>query len=65
MEDEMDTYTTTALAAQHIATLHKQAAKGRLVRQLRAENEAADRPNPRVRIGWLRLSPRRSRVVAT
>ena len=61
----MDTYTTTAIAAQRINAMRQQAAKSRLVRQLRTENEAADRPNRRVRIGWLRPNPRGSHVVAT
>jgi len=64
MEDEMDTYTTTELAAQHIATLHKQAATSRLVRSLRT-TDAADRPKGMVRNGWLRPNPRSSQVVAT
>jgi uncharacterized protein YfaP (DUF2135 family) len=65
MEDEMDTYTTTALAAQHIARLHQQAATSRLAGRLRAEKDAADRPKGMVRNGWLRPNPRGSQVVAT
>ena len=51
------------IAAQRIAELHQQAARQRLIRQLRASN-AASLPNGRVRAGWVRLSLRRSRPAA-
>jgi hypothetical protein len=51
------------IAAQRIAELHQQAAKQRLVRQLRAADAARPR-NGRVRVGWVRRSFRRSRPVA-
>jgi hypothetical protein len=60
----MDHYTATQLAAQQIGAMHQRAANRRLFRQLRAES-AADRPSAKGRTSWLRLSPRRSRVVAT
>ena len=60
----MDTYTTTAIAAQRINAMHQQAVKSRLFRQAR-DAAAADRPKGRVRIGWLRPNPRGSQVVAT
>lgn len=54
---------TGQIVAQRIAELHQQAAKQRLVRQLRAADAASPR-NGRVRVGWVRLSFRRSRPVA-
>ena len=50
------------IAAQRIAELHREAAKQRLVRQLRAADAARPR-NGRVRVGRLRLSFGRSRPV--
>jgi hypothetical protein len=50
------------IAAQRVAELHQQAAKQRLVRQLRAANAASPR-NGRVRVGRVRLSFHRSRPV--
>jgi hypothetical protein len=51
---------TDQIAAQRIAELHQQAAKQRLVRQLRA---AARPRNGRMRVGRVRLSFRRFRPV--
>ena len=54
---------TSQIAAQRITEWHQQAARQRLVRQLRAADAASPR-NGRVRAGWVRLSLRRSRPVA-
>ena len=51
------------IAAQRIAVPHQQAARQRLVRQVRAAG-AASPVNGRVRAGWVRLSLRRTRLVA-
>jgi hypothetical protein len=51
---------TSQIAAQRIAEWHQQAARQRLVRQLRAASPA----NGRVRAGWARLGLRRSRPAA-
>ena len=54
---------TSQIAAQRIAQWHQQAARQRLVHQLRAAGAASTR-NGRVRAGWMRLSLRRSRPAA-
>ncbi len=54
---------TSQIAAQRIAEWHQQAARQRLVRQLRAADAASPR-NGRVRAGGVRLSLRRSRPAA-
>jgi hypothetical protein len=54
---------TGQIAAQRTAEWHQQAARQRLVRQLRAADATSPR-NGRVRIGWVRLSLRRSRPAA-
>ena len=54
---------TSQIAAQRIAEWHQQAARQRLVRQLRAGG-AASPANGRVRAGWVRLGLRRSRPAA-
>ena len=47
---------TGEITAQHIAELHRQAARQRLARQLRA-NSAASPRNGRVRAGFNRARP--------
>ena len=54
---------TSQIAAQRIAQWHQQAARQRLVHQLRAAGVASPR-NGRVRAGWVRLGLRRSRPAA-
>jgi len=54
---------TGQVAAQRIADWHQQAARRRLVHQLRAADAASTR-NGRVRAGRIRLSLRRSRPAA-
>jgi hypothetical protein len=54
---------TSQIAAQRIAQWHQQAARQRLVHQLR-EAGAASPGSGRVRAGWARLSLRRSRPAA-
>jgi hypothetical protein len=54
---------TSQIAAQRIAEWHQQAARQRLVRQLRAGG-AKSPANGRVRAGWVRLGLRRSRPAA-
>jgi hypothetical protein len=54
---------TAQIAAQCTAEWHQQAARQRLVHQLRAAGAASPR-NGRVRTGWARLSLRRSRPAA-
>ena len=51
------------IAAQRIAELHQQAARQRLVCELRA-GVAESPANGRVRAGWVRLGLRRSRPAA-
>ena len=51
------------IAAQRTAEWHQRAARQRLIRQLRAAGAARSR-NGRARIGWARLSLRRSRPAA-
>jgi hypothetical protein len=51
------------IAAQRIAVLHQRAAGRRLVRQVRAAG-AAGLVNGQVRVGWVRLSLRRTRLLA-
>jgi len=53
---------TSQITAQRIAEWHQQAARQRLVRQLRAG--AASPANGWVRAGWVRLGLRRSRPAA-
>jgi hypothetical protein len=62
-EDEMHPTIAGEIAAQRIAELHQQAARQRLVRQLRTGGVASP-ANGRLRAGWVRLSFRRSRPVA-
>jgi hypothetical protein len=52
---------TQQLAAQHIAQLHQQAARQRLIRELRARPGRATRRRRRV---WERLPLRRQRPAA-
>ena len=51
------------IAAEKIADWHREAARQRLVCQLRAARAASPR-NGRVRAGWVRPSLRRSRPAA-
>jgi hypothetical protein len=51
------------IAAQRIAVLHQQAARQRPVRQVRAAG-AASLVNGQVRVGWVRLSLQRTRLLA-
>jgi hypothetical protein len=62
-EDEMHPTFTGQIAAQRIAELHQQAAKWRLIRQLRAVDPASPR-NGQARVGQVRLGSRRSRPAA-
>jgi hypothetical protein len=59
-EDEMYLVLPQQLAAQHIAELHEQAARQRLIRELRARPERAARHRRRMR----RLLLRRPRPAA-
>jgi hypothetical protein len=52
---------TQELAAQHIAELHQQGARQRLIRELRARPSAASRHRHRT---WVRLPFRRPRPAA-
>jgi hypothetical protein len=52
---------TQELAAQHIAELHQQGARQRLIRELRARPSAASRHHRRT---WVRLPFRRPRPAA-
>jgi hypothetical protein len=54
---------TSQIAAQRSAEWHQQAARQRLVRELRAGG-AKSPANGRVRAGWVRLGLRRSRPAA-
>ncbi len=54
---------TSQIAAQRTAEWQQQAARQRVVRQLRAADAASTR-NGRVRAGWVRLSFGRSRPAA-
>ena len=54
---------TSQIAAQHVAELHQQAARRRLVHEVRAAKAASAR-NGLVQVGWTRLSLRRSRPAA-
>ena len=54
---------TSQITAQRIAEWHQQAARQRLVRELRAGG-ANSPANGRVRAGWVRLGLRRSRPAA-
>ena len=51
------------ITAYRIAELHQQAARQRLVRELRA-GDAKSPANGRARAGWVRLGLRRSRSAA-
>jgi hypothetical protein len=62
LEDEMHPYLTAQIAAEHIATLRQQAAKQRLVGQLRRAQNAPGPNRERVRSGWRRLTAKGSRV---
>ena len=55
---------TGQIVDQRIAEWHQHAARQRLVRQLRAVG-AGSPCNGRVRVGWARLSLRRSRPAVT
>jgi hypothetical protein len=54
---------TEQIAAQHIAELHQQGARQRLIRELRARPSAASRHRHRHRT-WVRLPFRRPRPAA-
>jgi hypothetical protein len=56
----MHTIARDEIVAQHVADLHRQAARQRLVRELRARRRPAA-PRPRI---WERLAIRRPRPVA-
>ena len=51
------------ITAYRIAELHQQAARQRLVRELRT-GDAKSPANGRVRAGWVRLSLQRARLLA-
>jgi hypothetical protein len=55
----MHTIARDEIVAQHVADLHRQAARQRLVRELRARRKPAA-PRPRI---WERLTIRRPRPV--
>jgi hypothetical protein len=65
MEDEMHLHPTmtSQIAARHIAELHQQAARQRLVCEVRAAKAAIAR-NDRMQVGRTRLSLRRPRPAA-
>ena len=54
---------TSQITAQHIAELHQQASRQRMVREVRAAKAASAR-NGRVQVARLRLSLRRRRPAA-
>ena len=56
----MYTVARDEIVAQHVADLHRQAARQRLVRELRARRKPTA-PRPRI---WVRLTIRRPRPVA-
>jgi hypothetical protein len=62
-EDEMLPTIASEIAAQRIAELHLQAARRRLVRQLRTGG-AAGPAKGRLRVGWARRGFRRPRSAA-